>query len=180
MNRIGHRAYTMENARQLRDRTMMVLAISAAIYAAYLPVALWIGRSYVPVEIPRGQMVEPLVDIKHIEGFAYQGLTYSLLRYADNDPGNQRSPIVLYENLTPLGPPHSVHPDIQEIGHGRYSHWNDNPNSGWRTIRGVLFSASDNTDPRTNGRSYWAVLPRWDYVDETTSKGWPFEYEVLE
>jgi len=52
------------------------------------------------------------------------------------------------------------HRDIQEIGRGRYSHWNDNPESGWRTIRGMLFSASDNSDPRTNGRHYWAVLPR--------------------
>src|SRR5262245_16494550 len=148
MNRIRHRAYTMENARSPRDRTMMVLAVSAAIYAAYLPVALWIGRSYVPVEIPQGKTVEPLVDIKHIEGFAYRALTYSLLRYADNDPVNQRSPIIIYENLTQLGPAHSSHPDIQEIGGGRYSHWNDNPKSGWRTIRGVLFSASDNSDPR--------------------------------
>ena len=139
---------------------MMVIAISAAIYAAYLSVALWLGRNYVPVEMPRGKMVEPIGNIKHIEGFAYQAHTPLLIRYADDDPGNQRSPIVLYENLTPLGPPHSVHADIQEIGHGRYSHWNDNPKSGWRSIRGVLFSASDNTDPRTNGRHYWAVLPR--------------------
>jgi hypothetical protein len=139
---------------------MMVLAISAAIYAAYLPVALWLGYAYVPIEMPQGETVQQIDNIKHIEGFAYQAATPFLIKYADNDPGDQRSPIVLHENLTPLGPPHSVHPDIQEIGHGRYSHWNDNRESGWRSIRGVLFSASDNTDPRTNGRRYWAVLPR--------------------
>jgi hypothetical protein len=150
----------MENAQQPRDRTMIALAISAAIYAAYLPVALWLGHTYAPIEMPQGEKLQPIGNIKHIEGFAYQAGTPFLIKYADNDPGNQRSPIVLYENLRPLGPPHSVHSDIQEIGHGRYSHWNDNPNSGWRTIRGVLFSTSDNTDPRTNGRRYWAVLPR--------------------
>jgi hypothetical protein len=106
-------------------------------------------------------MVQPIGEIRHIEGFAYRAPAPFLLTYADNDPGNQRSPIVLYENLTPLGPPHSAHQDIQEIGRGRYSHWNDNnPKSGWRSINGVLFSASDNSDPRTNGRHYWAGLPR--------------------
>jgi hypothetical protein len=150
----------MENTQQPRHRTMMVLAISAAIYAAYLPLALWLGHTYVPIEMPQGKKVEPLVGIKHIEGFAYQALTYSLLPYADNNPDNQRSPIILYENMTPIGLAHSAHADIQEIGRGRYSHWNDNPKSGWRTIRGMLFSASDNTDPRTNDRRYWAVLPR--------------------
>jgi len=160
MNRIGLRtAFTMENA-QRPDRTIMALVLCAAIYAAYLPVALWLGHTYVPIEMPQGERVEPLAGFLHVEGFSYRALTPLLLRYADNDPGNQRSPIILYENLTPLGPPHSAHPDIQEIGRGRYSHWNDNPKSGWRTIRGVLFSASDNSDPRTNGRHYWAVLPR--------------------
>lgn len=150
----------MANARQPRYRTMMVLAVSAVIYAAYLPVALWLGHTYVAIEMPQGEMVEPIDNITHVEGFAYQARTTFLIRHADNDPGNQRSPIVLYENLTPLGPPHSAHGDIQEIGHGRFSHWNDNPKSEWRTIRGVLFSTSDNTDPRKNGRRYWAVLPR--------------------
>jgi hypothetical protein len=105
-------------------------------------------------------MVEPIGNIRHSEGFAYQAHTYLLAEYADSEPDNQRSPIILYENLTPLGPAHSAHADIQELGLGRYSHWSDNPKSGWRTIRGVLFSSSDNTDPRTNGRRYWAVLPR--------------------
>lgn len=156
----GIGAIVMENTQQPTHRTMMVLAISAAIYAAYLPLALWLGHTYVPIEKPQGQMVQPIGKITHIEGFAYQAPAPFLITYADTDPGNQRSPIILYENLTPLGPPHSVHSDIQEIGRGRYSHWNGNPNSGWRTIRGVLFSASDNSDPRTNGRHYWAGLPR--------------------
>jgi hypothetical protein len=149
----------MEKA-QATDRTMITLAICASIYAVYLPVAVFLGRAHVPVETPRGEIVEPTSGIKHIEGFAYQAPTPHLLSYADDDPDNQRSPIILYENMTPLGPAHSAHADIQEIGRGRYSHWNDNPKSGWRTIRGMLFSASDNTDPRTNGRRYWAVLPR--------------------
>jgi hypothetical protein len=148
--------YAKKNAHRPRHRTRMVLALSATIYAVYLPVALWMGHRYVPVEMPPGQMVEAIGGIKHIEGFGYQAHTPLLAKYADSEPDNQRSPITLYENLTPLGPAHSAHADIQEQGHGRYSHWSDNPKSGWRTIRGVLFSTSDNSDPRTNGRRYWA------------------------
>jgi hypothetical protein len=54
----------MQNAEQPRHRTMMVLAVSAAIYAAYLPVALWLGHAYVPMEKPQGQMVQPIGEIQ--------------------------------------------------------------------------------------------------------------------
>ena len=50
----------------------------------------------------------------------------------------------LNEGPFALGPPHSLHQDIIEQGGGRFSHWNDC----------LYFSASDNSDPRTNGRSY--------------------------
>ena len=107
MNRIG--AVIVMGKTQQPGRTMIVLAISAAIYAAYLPLALWLGHTHVPVEKPQGQMVQLIGEISHIEGFAYRAPTPFLITYADTDPDNQRSPIILYENLTPLGPPHSVH-----------------------------------------------------------------------
>jgi hypothetical protein len=140
-------------------QTLNVLGAMVLIFAIYLPVALYLRSNYVPVARPQGEIVEPLGGIRHFEGFGYRASSLALTKYEDNDPDNQRSPIILYENLTPLGPAHSAHPDIQFLGHGRYSHWSDNPKSGWRQIRGVLFSASDNSDPRTNGRHYWAVLP---------------------
>ena len=62
MNRIG--TCSMENSHRPRHRTIMVLAISAAIYAAYLPVALWLGHTYVPMEKPQGQMVQPIGEIQ--------------------------------------------------------------------------------------------------------------------
>jgi len=70
----------MENALQPRNSTRIVLAISATIYAAYVPVALWVGHTYVPVEMPQGEMVEQIADIKHIEGFGYQARTPFLIR----------------------------------------------------------------------------------------------------
>ncbi|PIY52493.1 MAG: hypothetical protein COZ06_02920 [Armatimonadetes bacterium CG_4_10_14_3_um_filter_66_18] len=56
-----------------------------------------------------------------------------------------KSGLLLFEDGKPLGPSRSFHADIREQGQGRYSHW---------TREGLYFSASDNTDPRTNGRRY--------------------------
>jgi hypothetical protein len=58
-----------------------------------------------------------------------------------------RSELKLYEDGVLLGPAHTGHEVIAALGNGRYSHWRTN-----RTI--IMFSASDNSDPRTNGRVY--------------------------
>jgi hypothetical protein len=50
----------------------------------------------------------------------------------------------LLEDGRPLGPSHSLHQMIREVGQGAFSHWMGN----------VRFSTSDGTDPRTNGRRY--------------------------
>jgi len=62
----------------------------------------------------------------------------------DKLTGN-RSMLMLFEDGNPLGPPRSIHADIREGGGGRFSHW---------TRETLYFSASDNTDPRSNGRRY--------------------------
>jgi len=54
------------------------------------------------------------------------------------------SALTLFEDGRPLGPAHAVHDDIRQLGGGRYSHW-----GAW-----LYFSASDGSDPRTNGRIY--------------------------
>ena len=64
---------------------------------------------------------------------------------ADSSENESRSPLIIYENDKPLGPPHSKHQSIVKDGHGRYSHW---------TGSGVIFSTSDNSDPNSNGNSY--------------------------
>jgi predicted O-methyltransferase YrrM len=61
-----------------------------------------------------------------------------------DDRSDSTSPLVLLEDGEPLGPAHCLHDDIRQQGRGRYSHWN-----GY-----ILFSASDNSDPRFNGRRY--------------------------
>jgi hypothetical protein len=66
-----------------------------------------------------------------------------------------RSQVQLYENGIRLGPPHTSHGEISSLGNGRYSHWFTG-----RMI--IMFSASDNSDPRTNGRVYRLIDPSAD------------------
>jgi hypothetical protein len=67
-----------------------------------------------------------------------------------NVAGDTTSPIIVYEDGKPLGPAHNSFRDIREIGNGRFTHYKTGE---------VIFSASDNSDPNTNGRTYWAVKP---------------------
>ena len=78
-------------------------------------------------------MAEPKLDI----GFPYD--------VPSDDLGNPTaSTLLLFEDGHPLGPGHSLHDEIRKEGRGRYSHWGSN----------LYFSASDNTNPHTNGREY--------------------------
>ena len=60
------------------------------------------------------------------------------------------SPVIVYEDGKPLGPAHSNFADISTLGHGRFAYW---------TGQGLIFSTSDGSDPNSNGRRYWAVVP---------------------
>ena len=62
----------------------------------------------------------------------------------DNSEAPQKSILKFYENGVELGAAHSVHNDIRKQGKGRFSHWGST----------IIFSTSDNSDPRTNGRVY--------------------------
>jgi glycosyltransferase involved in cell wall biosynthesis len=67
---------------------------------------------------------------------------------ADNEEFPERSVLMLFENENPLGPAHSLHDDIRNLGGGRLSHWKTN----------LYFSTSDGSDPNTNGRMYAIVF----------------------
>ena len=62
----------------------------------------------------------------------------------DRDTGN-RSGLLLFEDGKLLGPARAMHKDIRDKGQGRFSHW---------TRHTLYLSASDNSDPRANGRKY--------------------------
>jgi MoaA/NifB/PqqE/SkfB family radical SAM enzyme len=59
-------------------------------------------------------------------------------------PGATLSRYALFEDDRPLGEADSMHADIRQEGGGKYSYWG----------RFVYFSASDNSDARSNGRKY--------------------------
>jgi hypothetical protein len=92
-------------------------------------------------------------QLSRFGGFAYEAPLPEFRRFEEySGPNLVPSPILLYEDDKPLGP--SVHDNLWSIartGEGRFSHWNHT---------GMVFSATDNSDPRKNGRQYWAVLPR--------------------
>ncbi len=69
--------------------------------------------------------------------------------------GTLRSELVLYEDGRRLGPDHSFDDAIRDAGRGAYSY--RCLDSG--ASRGLAFSASDNSDPRGNGRHYRVSYP---------------------
>lgn len=84
--------------------------------------------------------------MKHDEGYAYKTGPISSIGDSNEEPTG--STLQVYENGVALGPAHSVHNDIRNIGKGRFSHWET----------GLYFSASDNSNPLTNGRKYTYTL----------------------
>jgi len=150
-----------EVAAKLRRKGLWPLAgRRRALWAAVLTIVLGSGTA----TLMRGFFAErPVVPIKpeeiiriRYDGFGYhyygpEGLHLSKPDYLDH---NNVSRLVLLEDDKPLGPDHSGHKDIEDVGKGRYSHWIDDRNTEY-----VYFSTSDNSDPRKNGRIYSVTVP---------------------
>lgn len=77
----------------------------------------------------------PLDTIQKESGFCYVALV---------PPGVALADYTLFEDGLPLGPGETLHDEIRQNGAGRYSLWG----------RSVYFSASDNSDARSNDRQY--------------------------
>lgn len=134
----------------LQRRTIWFSSLVAA--AVYFAVAFYLDRSYID-PIPRGKMVIELKPPYEHYGFARVTRRMNALSsYADDVPNflEAPSPLRIYEGPNRLGPAHSTFKDIRDKGNGRFL---------YLLKDGLIFSASDNTDPETNGRRYWVVLP---------------------
>ena len=137
----------------LSYRMTLMMVIAAVVVCGMLA---WLKRA---TEIaPRGSLVVALYPpfgneagmawrAEHILPFDIKALG----PYAD-DPRLERgrSPVMIYEEGKPLGPPHSTFADISKLGRGRFAYW---------IKQGLIFSSSDGSDPNRNGRRYWAVIP---------------------
>ena len=96
---------------------------------------------------PRLEATLTAADIVADGGFAYRTPVRAPAGFrivGDSGAASTISRLQLREDGKLLGPDHAGHADIRQAGGGRYSHWGT----------GLWFSASDSSDPRTNGRSY--------------------------
>jgi hypothetical protein len=75
--------------------------------------------------------------------------------HADANDSDTSSPIELWEDNKKLGSAHSSISDIVNLGLGRFRLEPGRGYGGWLT-----WSSSDNTNPMTNGRTYWVVKPQ--------------------
>jgi hypothetical protein len=136
-------------------KTTTVMLAAGALFVVYFPIALWLKYSYVPPRGPPGA-VWKLIYFRNYDdsGVAFISYDKKLRELGDTPEAPGISPVVLYEDGKPLGPAHRNHGEIAKFGQGRFSHW---------ATTGFILSASDNSDPRTNGREYWAVIPNTEY-----------------
>lgn len=135
-------------------------AVELAAVSAYLAAAATYlrlrGRVRPTISLPRlalraarvsaGSVLGPRAGVlrrirRHV-GHAYLARVPFLLPEPSDEGGSSR--LVLLEDGRPLGPAHAAHVQVEAQGLGRYSHWGSH----------VVFSSSDNTDPRRNGRRY--------------------------
>jgi hypothetical protein len=151
------------SASALWSRIVTVVALTALRLARYRPsvsalvicaacgtaVAIGVQALWVPQRI----------DLASTAIVAEQGHAYTVdlappndllrLRPSDQESGAGGSALRLLEDGREIGPAHAPHDDIRVKGSGRYSHW------GAR----LYLSATDSSNPRTNGRRYVVVAP---------------------
>jgi SAM-dependent methyltransferase len=97
-------------------------------------------------ELDAARPIMPMPEpFHHAGGFAYAiNMPADLAASADDGADHMRSRVMVYEDGRPLGIAHCMHDAIRNYGGGRFSHWGND----------LVFSASDNSDPNTNGRRY--------------------------
>jgi hypothetical protein len=130
------------------------LTVIAVVFAGYFPAAYMLQGAYID-PAPKGRIVfqitGPFSRYNHASIPYQTGLDrFNSLGNDAHIKGDNRSPVMLYENSKPLGPAHSRFHEIYHLGGGSFSHLKDSQ---------FVFSSSDNSDPNTNGRSYWLVFP---------------------
>lgn len=87
-------------------------------------------------------------EVTLVAGMAYR-LSRQFAHGHDSWGGQEYSRLRVFEDGRELGPSHSMHADIIAYGGGRFSYWE----------RELRFSASDGSDPHTNGRTYRVAIP---------------------
>ena len=110
------------------------------ILLSLLLLSAWAMRPSLRADILPSQ-IRPFANLPYTAPVLAPSFPYTL---SSDALASTSSQLLLYENGNRLGPAHAQHDRIREVGRGAYSHWG----------RTVIFSSSDGTDPRTNGRRY--------------------------
>jgi hypothetical protein len=140
----------------IRIRSLLLIVACLAI----LLLSFWITLAYIDLRssvfgtnssdaCPIGNKTVLSPPYQHLGGYAYKAAVPSLRMFSDTGTQLFSSPSMLCEDEEKLGPPHSFHADIVKDGFGRFSHYEDE----------IVFSASDNSNPNSNGRQYTVVTP---------------------
>jgi O-methyltransferase len=93
-----------------------------------------------------------VAELSHSDGYCFTAPTPDETPQGDDVIIPKRSSLRMFEDGFELGPAHSLHADIISLGGGRFSHWG----------RWLMFSSSDGSDPRTNGRTYRMLYALWN------------------
>ncbi|MGB4399520.1 MAG: nucleoside hydrolase [Daejeonella sp.] len=96
-----------------------------------------------------------LSKVNYNSGYAY--MVTDWFGVGGDNLWSTSSTLKVYENGVALGPAHSSHQDVRTIGKGKFSHWGND----------LYFTASDNSDPRYNGRKYTYTIT--DVASTTTT-----------
>ena len=89
-------------------------------------------------------VIEEIQASNEINDFTIRLWDWSMVMRSDGMETPMASKLQLFEDGLLIGPAHSIHADIAALGGGRYSHWHGR----------VIFSSTDNSDPRVNGHIY--------------------------
>lgn len=137
-----------------QDRIGLLVGIAAAVLA---PIIMWFlpDRS-----CPRDMLCGTFIPVG---GHAYVYNTIFAFSKPDTVQG-MVSDLKLYEDGKPLGPPHSDVQTIIDSGSGRFIYWQSSMKIG------LFMSASDNSDPNTNGRKYTVKDADAEAVDRSHVK----------
>jgi len=142
-------------ANRLATAMLLIIGILSGVLSVMIALDVWVPS--LEVKIPTENIgIYPYIKEKDSGYAVYTLLEYKNPNYpnlfiqypTDSTKNSRASTLVLYENGLKLGPPHSQHKDIIDKGKGRFVHWG----------KVLHFSASDNSDPRTNGRTYGALI----------------------
>ena len=138
MRKLGDAAKDLSQTRALDTLALVDAVKRASLAAAAAKDRLdWHTRTADALEI----VIDP--GEFHQDGFMWSAGVDGL-PIGDSSDDLSAARTELYEDGDALGPAHAVHDEIRTKGLGRFSHWND----------GIMFSTSDNTSPRENGRTY--------------------------